>query len=572
MNDIPRFAVVDIEATDWIKFEALGFYDGERYAQFKKPFRSAIKRFLDYLDKPANEGLWIYAHNGGGYDFKFLLEELLDRGWIRPDGITDRNGRLIRIGVQTRKKVSFQFVDSYAALPSSLKKLGDTFQVEHRKKEIDYDKISSRSKVTLEYLENDCQCLHEVMTAYLSMEHIYKRKMTIASQAMDTFQTGFTPGNQIRMSIPENEYIRENFYHGGRVEVFKGHGTGLNYYDVNSLYPFAMLQKMPIGKGRQTRTYHKGDTGFYKVRIDNTPDWYVSPLIVKGKKNCFMSGPGTYFVSSNTLEQLRTEGVRWKVESGMRFSGEEYLFNDYVNFFYKMKRFSKTEAEKLLAKLMLNTLYGKFGSAQWRDTVRFLWNVQSYDYLLAPEYGLCYVTEENKNRFVMPYLAAWVTDYARLYHYRLMSEHAGAMYYCDTDSLITTAHYKTGDSIGELKLEGRYAEGVFISPKTYALKDGRKQKVIFKGFDADNFTFAVLKKALFKKLQLSEKRTRILGWKEAVKRKKDYKLKTGKFLVLVNTQKTTKGGAENRLHLDSERYIFDTKPIQQNGPGAPSSP
>lgn len=38
-----------------------------------------------------------------------------------------------------------------------------------------------------------------------------------------------------------------NAYYGGVVEVFKNEGNNLNYYDVTSLYPFAMLKDMPTG-------------------------------------------------------------------------------------------------------------------------------------------------------------------------------------------------------------------------------------------------------------------------------------------------------------------------------------
>jgi hypothetical protein len=38
-----------------------------------------------------------------------------------------------------------------------------------------------------------------------------------------------------------------NAYYGGVVEVFKNEGFNLNYYDVTSLYPFAMLNDMPTG-------------------------------------------------------------------------------------------------------------------------------------------------------------------------------------------------------------------------------------------------------------------------------------------------------------------------------------
>jgi hypothetical protein len=143
------------------------------------------------------------------------------------------------------------------------------------------------------------------------------------------------------------------------------------------------------------------------------------------------------------------------------------------------------------------------------------------------------------------------------------------MYYCDTDSLITTAKYPTSGKIGELKEEGRWKEGIFLSPKTYALRSGKKEMVKFKGFDADNFSFSVMKKALLKRTVLTEKRTRILGWKEAVKRKNDILRKTGKFLILVNTEKSTSFDIENRLTFKDEKHIFNTCPHIQAGAVSP---
>jgi len=39
-------------------------------------------------------------------------------------------------------------------------------------------------------------------------------------------------------------FIR-NAYYGGGTDVYKAYGQDLKYYDVNSLYPFAMKNPMP---------------------------------------------------------------------------------------------------------------------------------------------------------------------------------------------------------------------------------------------------------------------------------------------------------------------------------------
>lgn len=45
------------------------------------------------------------------------------------------------------------------------------------------------------------------------------------------------------------DVIKKAFY-GGLVDTYNIKGDNLHYYDVNSLYPYAMLQDMPVGVPR----------------------------------------------------------------------------------------------------------------------------------------------------------------------------------------------------------------------------------------------------------------------------------------------------------------------------------
>lgn len=70
--------------------------------------------------------------------------------------------------------------------------------------------------------------------------------VSISSLALKNFIV-----NHLNHNIPivkgrVHDDIRESYY-GGRVDVFKPRGSNLFYYDVNSLYPFAMMNDMPIG-------------------------------------------------------------------------------------------------------------------------------------------------------------------------------------------------------------------------------------------------------------------------------------------------------------------------------------
>ena len=566
-----KFGTFDIEASNRsgmkldlnIDFEVLGFFDGESYYKFL-----SVKKFLDSLDKKAYQGFRIFAHNGGKYDFLFLLEELWARGWVQK--VIERTGRIIAIKIDTGR-VSFTLADSFALLPQSLRKLAESFNVDHQKTEIDYKQVSATDEKTLLYLEQDVRCLYDVLNAFFSHELIDTPQLTIASQALNTFRTKFqTATTMQRVELPEEQMFRDMFYAGGRCEVYKGAGK-VKVYDVNSLFPSVMLQKMPCGNVYPTKSYQKGRIGFYHVKIRHTPDWYISPLLVKLKTgNFYVKGPGEYNVSSAMLEYLKKEfAVQFEVVSGWFFEGSDYLFNDYVTALYKMKSsFPKSSAGYWIAKYLLNALYGKFGQSTWHDTLvnieRVKGDFKEPDSEILKNYGMVLVEERSRSKYIMPYLAAYITDLARLKHFQLMQEAPHSMYYGDTDSLFTTHNYDryVSKAIGQLSFEGEY-DGVFISPKCYALKKGKEEKVAFKGFSTEEFSFADFKRSASTMKPLTQKRQRMLSYRECLKRKAAVAYRAGRFLVLVDQKKKVEKRYDKRLTIPRKSgIIFETEPLQ----------
>ena len=56
--------------------------------------------------------------------------------------------------------------------------------------------------------------------------------------------------NELKYGIPilsnkDDNFIRSSYY-GGATDYYKAYGENLYYYDVNSLYPYAMLNDMPL--------------------------------------------------------------------------------------------------------------------------------------------------------------------------------------------------------------------------------------------------------------------------------------------------------------------------------------
>src|SRR5579871_413616 len=380
-----KCAVFDIESKGWIHFVVIALYDGKTYQVF-----TSLKAFLSEISKKKYRGYVFYAHNGGKFDFLFLLEDIFNKSSWKT-GVWEKNGGILALTIENQT-TKFTIADSYAILAQSQLKLSQSFNVKHSKVAFDFEKevVSIRNKKLMKRLEFDCKGLYEIIGKFFSSDYIINPKLTIGSQALDTYIHKFSTFTPVRLNIKHEEAIRENFYSGGRVEVYKGYGKNIHCYDVNSLFPFVMLNEMPVGECVRTKQYKKGLIGFYCVEIKSTPDWYISPLLVKGSKNFFVNGKGEYFFSSAMLEYLKSEfGIRCNVKWGFVFKSKEYIFNDYVEHFYNLKRNAKDGVERWIAKYMLNTLYGKLGQDRNRQRIE-RYNGQAHFQILENEYALRY--------------------------------------------------------------------------------------------------------------------------------------------------------------------------------------
>jgi hypothetical protein len=576
-----NFGTFDIESWKWVNFILLGFFDGTEFRYFDK-----VEKFLDHINHRKFKGWRFFAHNGGKFDFLFLCEEMLSRGW--QINLVPRGSSVIIIKVQT-PNTNFVLSDSYALLPDSLDKLATGFKVEHQKVPFNFKRKFDKNHPRMrEHLRNDCYSLYEVLAAFFASEYVVTPKFTIASQALSTFTEKFLDCDLVKTNLPDEELIRKQFYSGGRVEVYKGEGTGIRCYDVNSLYPYAMLEEMPCGIPKTVTRYEPDRIGFYKVRLKSVPKFYISPLLTKIPKgtylqNYYTNGEGVYYLSSKTLEYLKREfGVRFNVDFGIVFPRRKELFRDYVETFFKLKREAKGTGTYLIAKYMLNSLYGKFGQNRWKDSIQVRTPNMKVDYVSFDDYyGLVLVTRRSHNKFIMPYLAAYITECARLHHFQLMNRDPEKIFYCDTDSIFTTSDkYKSlvGEGIGQLSDLGSYS-GVFLAPKAYALKDGTTEAVTFKGFDPTQFSFRDFRDALRKGTLLKMKDEKVMSFKQATaieekkeKMKLDPKTKPSKYKViqdagyylkLISTTKVFTAHYDKRKLFRDKTHFFDSEPFNQ---------
>jgi len=495
--------IFDIETINWIEPYALGVFDGKEFQVFEG--KDCIKQFLDSFLIRKYRDYTAYAHNGGKFDFSFLLNEMSNEKFIKEYEI-----KFSRIGariaqMKIRKKGSahiWTLKDSFSLLPFSLKELTKNSDVTDKKGELDYKKINWKNYDLLRaewlpYLIKDCKGLYQILDNYETMlmkkySISLRNILTIAQLSMQVFRKNF-----LKVPIPNylsrEELVRQAYY-GGRNEIFTMYGENLKYYDVNSLYPYVMHKySMPVGQPVKSYTMTVEDFGIAYCEI-TTPKDIDIPLLPKrhSKKLKFLKGHWFGWYCTPELQKAKQLGYKIDVKYGLKFK-EEQLFKGFIEDHYKTKQESKPDStEYMNAKLQMNSLYGKFGQRrETQDIVMFPENCLGLEPLDSTGNKDIFWFKKtiSKAKHILPAIAAFVTCYARLELYNWMElaiKNGGKIYYCDTDSLITDVELPTGTGLGQLKdvIPEGIVEAVFLRPKMYSIrKTGDKDNdVKMKGF------------------------------------------------------------------------------------------
>lgn len=494
------FKVFDIEAYNWNSVYAIGIYDGIKVnTEVHNPSQDRLESnnsFIEWLLTNLNDGDIVYAHYGGRYDFLFIIDYVNTTKKARIVKFIIINGSVAQMIVRFNDK-SIMFRDSAHILPASLLRLTNDFNVEHKKLSMNYD-IGVRDANFIQYFNNDLMGLYEV----LSKEEFLTDKLTLASNSMNSFIKDFYPNKMSINNIRIDNYFRESYY-GGRTEVFRMKGEELNYYDVNSLYPYVMREfkyPLPIANNYVYSTELDSiSDGIYNCTI-TAPKIHIPVLPVRlDGKLIFPYGTWTGTYASPELRLAIELGYDVKINSGFSFIESNYIFKDYVDYWYKIKSTS-SGSKKAVAKLMLNSLYGKFGQQRVKTEYKLVngKNIPEFSVVIG---GFAFNLTERENKyskFLHSEIASLITSYARVHLYRLMLR-AGLdrIYYADTDSIITDYTMDVSDKLGEVKNEGYIKEFVALAPKLYAYIDSDGRSIVkSKGFNSSKLSFNMLKAAL----------------------------------------------------------------------------
>ena len=264
-----------------------------------------LKASIEYLMIRKYSGYKVYLHNFSYFDGVFLLRVLSYLSHKIQPVIRDNRIVDLRFSYNIKNdKKTFYFLffrDSYLLLPSSLRDLAKSFNVED-KSIFPYDFInnpeitlnyvgdvpnfkffnnindkeyysyvssfSSRNKKwnlreeLIKYCEQDVIALYQVIDKF--SKDIYDMfnlnitdNPTLPSLAFLIYRNKFMPKNiNIPIILGDTYLDIKDGYTGGSVDVYKPFGKNIFHYDVNSLYPFVMRNfPMPVGIPK----YFEGD-------------------------------------------------------------------------------------------------------------------------------------------------------------------------------------------------------------------------------------------------------------------------------------------------------------------------
>ena len=443
----------------------------------------------------------LVAHNVG-YDFQVCrgMEFLTKLGW-RVDSLYEKGFTYILRLKKGRARLTVLSSTQFFSAP--LREVGKAFDLP--KLEIPHQTLDINHLIT--YCTRDVEIVSRAMTWL--MDTIYYDDLgpmadTIPSLANKIFRHRFMKQDiMIHNYEPALKLERES-YHGGRCEAWWIGEVPEKIYklDINSAYPYAMRSaNLPVALARywprdsppdmaKVLSY-MGEDAFMVARVVLDTWEPAYPYLSPEKKLLFPVGEFRTVLSGQTFREAVFRGHVKKVEEAALYHSAP-IFREYIDYFYDARVRAKKSGDRardLLYKLLMNSLYGKFGqtSKVWNpDGIAdpsqvggFSINVGKEKFMVRIFGGVVWLNDgsvmESFESF--PAIASGVTSYtyALLYKYITVAGPEN-VYYMDTDSLfvnkrgadnLKSAGFIDEAKLGYLKLEGTTENLIIRGAKDY---------------------------------------------------------------------------------------------------------
>ena len=432
-----------------------------------------VKELIARLKREAKRrpGLIIYAHNGGNFDFHFMLPYL-----------PVAQCKFLCIGkriVQIKTPFGFELRDSFAIIPKAL--------AAYQKTPFDYRKMERpvREKHKAEiisYLKDDLHDLFGMIEGFIAR---FPLELTLASSSYKIMQEKFDAG--IERTEAGHDQMMRPFYFAGRVQFWElGQIKGrVDVLDINSAFPWAMtFAHAHGGKYRRSVKLPNKNPGPCFIIVECWSDGELPVRNPKGGVD-FPTGRHTFHVTGwEYVAALKLGKIKQPKIHEVLIPKETKNFSKFVNYFYDGKLAAKKRGDKeeeFFFKIVLNsgygrlalnvkkysevcvtTLYdtpdeidGKTGKERAANAKLADWSVSWDDERRGLTFHQRKSYREGVDKFINVATAASITGKVRAF---LMESKAlcGGALYCDTDSLVVRnfSELRMGEKLGEWKHEG----------------------------------------------------------------------------------------------------------------------
>ncbi len=432
---------------------------------------------------------------------------------------------------------------NYVAKP--LKVIGKSLGLS--KLSVDFEKDSI--EYLMVYCKRDTEIIYyfiKELISFLETNNLSKLKATAGSLSLSTFRHRFYDDKNNKIMIHNwNRAIllERNSYRGGITDCFHL-GKHKNTYklDINSMYPDIMRkERLPtrlVGCYHETNNNQKRLTEIMKKASSIKILTYIVDITVNIPMesayilNDYGYGKTTFCYGKDiniTLCQpevdflLENNGIIKQIhEISVYYT--EHIFKTFVDFFYEVKQKAKQNnngVNEAFSKLILNSLYGKFGQREIiyevlktdsdfikknydvinlmidhyqksnnvkikDNSIVYLGSINRKYQLYIIDKKLYRIKQTNSNTYdSFVAISSFITSYARMSLVKfILKAKRKNVFYCDTDSLFTNleGYNNLKDDIdelelGKLKLEEFGTSNIF-APKFYDFNDVRKAKGI----------------------------------------------------------------------------------------------
>lgn len=472
-------------------------------------YGNSIEDFITWCIK--HTGSKVYFHNLK-FDGSFIINYLFNEGYVwvkdRKELETHSFTTLITdTGLWYTIEVCFDtggcitFLDSLKILNFSVEKIAKDFKLPIEKLEIDYNEYREVGHILTEeevaYIRNDVSIMAMALNTMFSLG---LTKMTIGSDALAEYKKTISSFSRYFPSLDYDiDRLMRASYKGGWTylnpiykDVLVGKGITI---DKNSMYPSHLYYDLfPIG----TPIYYEGEyvtDKCYPLYIQclscefKLKEGKLPSIQIKGN-NRFI--PNEYLESSDgdlvtltlTNVDLELMFMQYDVYNityhyGFKFKGLKGLFTKYIDKYMEMKEKATIEgngAYRTTAKLLLNSLYGKFALNPNARTKRPYLS----DGILKFEFN----EAEIRDTIYLP-VGTYTTSYSRrdiilsaqaIRDYTLEKYGEDYFIYSDTDSI--TCKYLTDEEVQAIvpihdtklnhyKVETIFDKALFIRQKCY---------------------------------------------------------------------------------------------------------